>query len=703
MKTIALYARVSSEQQAQEATIESQISALRERALADGHPVLPGDLYADDGYSGATLRRPALERLRDRIAEGAIDIVYVHNPDRLARRYAYQVLLLEEFAEHGASVVFLQGPSASNAEDALLVQVQGMIAEYERAKIIERCRRGKLHGARQGIVNSLSGAPYGYLYTRRSETEPARYEVLLPEAKVVRQIFDALVHEQKSIGEVVRTLNAEGTPTRRGAPRWDRATVWAILRNPAYIGQAAYGKTEAVERGQLLRPIRGRAPVPRRSKSTYRDKPPDQWIHIRVPPIVSAEVFAAARDQLERNRRLSQRNARGERYLLQGLVVCARCGYAYYGKTVSKSAAKGGRRYAYYRCVGTDAYRFAGGRVCTNKQVRSDQLDDYVWESVRKVLEDPDRVIQEWTRRSATDRGQTERRAQRDEAAAVLAGHERSLKRVLDAYEAGALDLKELTERSERIRARILRAREELQKADEKLTETVTLQAVTGRLQDFADRVRHGLDRLTWCERRQLIRTLVARVEIDDEGAMVVYRLPPAAPSSGPDGERPGSPEEEPPASIHLRERRDHPALRRAREHRALAPVLHHPCLEPLPQQLEHLPVRDASLHEKHQLVVVDAPEVVADIGVEDVVASASTELAEGLQRLHRTAPGSEAVRGRTEVRLEDRLQNQFRRHLRHPVPNRRDAQRPLLSIGLRDIPAQHRCRPVRACSQLGA
>jgi site-specific DNA recombinase len=559
MKTIALYARVSSKQQAQQATIGSQTNALRERAAADGHRVLPGDLYVDDGFSGATLIRPALERLRDRIADGTIDIVYVHDPDRLARRYAYQMLLLEEFAAHGTSVVFLQGPSTNTAEDALLVQVQGMIAEYERAKITERCRRGKLHRARQGAVNPMSGAPYGYLYVRKSETEPARYDVLLPEAKIVRRIYDELVHKQKSIGEIMRGLNADSIPTRRGAPRWDRATVWGILRNPAYMGQAAYGKTEVAERGRLLRPIRGRARIPRRSKSTYRDKPPEQWIHIRVPAIVSPEVFAIARDQLERNRRLSQRNARGERYLLQGLVVCGRCGYAYYGKTVSKSAAKGGRRYAYYRCVGTDAFRFAGGRVCTNGQVRSDQLDDFVWESVRRVLEDPDRVIQEWTRRSASDRGQEERRAQRDEAANVLATHERSHKRLLDAYEAGALELKELTERSERLRPRIRRAREELNMAEERLTETVTLRAISGRLEDFAARVRHGLERLPWHERRQLIRALVARVEIDDEGATVVFRVPSTASSPEPDGDQPGSSADGPASGIHLRERRDLP------------------------------------------------------------------------------------------------------------------------------------------------
>jgi site-specific DNA recombinase len=559
MKTIALYARVSSDQQAQQSTVESQVSALRQRALADGHHVLPDDIYTDEGFSGATLIRPALERLRDRIAEGAIDILYVHSPDRLARRYAYQVLLLEECATRGVSVVFLQGPSAQNAEDALLVQVQGMIAEYERAKILERCRRGKIHRARQGLINPLSGAPYGYLYVRKSDTEPARYEILLPEAKVVRRIFKALVHQQKSIGEIVRTLNAEGVPTRRGAPRWDRTTVWAILRNPAYMGQAAYGKTEATERGRLLRPIRNRSSTPRRSKSTYRDKPADQWIHVHVPPIVSPEVFAAVREQLERNRRLSQRNARGKRYLLQGLVVCARCGYAYYGKTVSKSAAKGENRYAYYRCVGTDAYRFAGGRICANQQVRVDQLDGYVWESVRQVLQDPKRVLQEWSRRTKTDSVHAELRARRDEAAAVLANHERSLKRLVDAYEAGALDLEELTERSKRLKMHLQQARQHLAAAEEKLAENITLKAVVDRLEDFAGHVKRGLDRLSWNERRQLIRTLVARVEIDEEGATVLYRLPSMVPPAGPAGAEPtnSSGGEPPQGGLHLRRRRD--------------------------------------------------------------------------------------------------------------------------------------------------
>jgi len=534
MKSVALYARVSSAQQVQQATVASQLAALQERAKADGHTVLPSDVYVDEGYSGATLARPAMERLRDRAAEGGVEVLYVHSPDRLARRYAYQVLLLEEFARQGVSVTFLNGPAGHSAEDELLVQVQRMIAEYERARILERCRRGKLHKARSGIINPLGGAPYGYLYVRKSEEGPARYQVLLHEAKVVRSLFQWLVEEQASIGEMTRRLCSQRVPTRKGLSRWDRATVWAILHNPAYMGRAAFGKTEAVARGQLLRPIRGKGTLPKHAKSAHRDKPPSEWIAIPVPALVSPETFAAAREQLERNRRLSERNGRGQRYLLQGLTVGSRCGYAYYGKRVSRASAKGRALYGYYRCVGSDGYRFEGGRICHNPQVRVDQLDGYVWDSVRQVLQDPARVLDEWTRRGASEGMLAQLHAQREEARRALREHEQTLKRLRDAYEAGALELDDLVARSERVRGRSRHAQQELKQAEATLSQTVELKAVVGRLRDFAAQVGDGLDHLSWVKRRQLIRTLVAKVEIDEGGATVVYRVPTSGSPPGP-------------------------------------------------------------------------------------------------------------------------------------------------------------------------
>ena len=144
---VAIYARVSSDQQAERHTIDSQLAELNARAVQDGHCVRDDLLFIDNGHSGASLIRPALERLRDLVALSAVDVVYVHAPDRLARSYAHQVLLLEEFAHAGTQVVFLNRPIGNTPEDSLLLQLQGMFAEYERAKVLERSRRGKRHRA----------------------------------------------------------------------------------------------------------------------------------------------------------------------------------------------------------------------------------------------------------------------------------------------------------------------------------------------------------------------------------------------------------------------------------------------------------------------------------------------------------------------------------------------------------------------------
>ncbi len=155
---VALYARVSSEKQAEEGTVASQVAVLEKRITDDGYAVDPQYRFIDDGVSGTTLVRPALERLRDLAAVGAIDRLYVMAPDRLARRHGHQMLLLEELQARGVAVVFANRPLGTTPEDQLLVQVQGVIAEYEHAKILERTRRGRRHAARCGRVSALSKA-----------------------------------------------------------------------------------------------------------------------------------------------------------------------------------------------------------------------------------------------------------------------------------------------------------------------------------------------------------------------------------------------------------------------------------------------------------------------------------------------------------------------------------------------------------------
>src|SRR5262245_43820843 len=256
----AIYARVSSDQQIEAGTIVSQVAALEERLGSDGLALDPELRFLDEGYSGSTLVRPALERLRDAAASGAVDRLYVHSPDRLARKYAYQVLLVDEFQRGGVELIFLNRELGRSPEDDLLLQVQGMVAEYERAKILERSRRGKRHAAQRGSVNVLSGAPYGYRYINKWEGGgTARYEVVLEEARVVRQIFKIFTwvgQERCSLAEVCRRSQKQGVPSPKGKSFWDRTTVWGMLKNPAYLGTARYGKTRIGPRRSRPRPQR---------------------------------------------------------------------------------------------------------------------------------------------------------------------------------------------------------------------------------------------------------------------------------------------------------------------------------------------------------------------------------------------------------------------------------------------------------------
>jgi len=535
MSTIqaAIYARVSSEQQVAAHTIDSQLAALRERVLADGLH-LPAEMeFIDEAYSGATLVRPALERLRDLIAAGAVDRIYVHSPDRLARKYAYQVLLVDEFQRSGVEVAFLNRELGRSPEDDLLLQVQGMMAEYERAKIIERHRRGKRHSAYAGSVSVLCGAPFGYRYVTKHEAGgQARYEIVIEEARLVRQVFDWVGRERLTIGEVCRRLMKAGELTRTGRKQWDRSVVWAILKNPAYVGKAAFGKTRSGPMRPRLRAQRNGSLQPRRAYSHY-DMPQEAWISIPVPAIVDEDIFAAAQEQLRNNQRHARQGQRGARYLLQGLLVCKRCGYAYYGKAISNKAAKGkARDYAYYRCIGTDAYRFGGERVCCNRQVRTDLLDKSVWCEARSLLENPERVVEEYRRRL---RPQTSARG--DEIAMVetqLGKLRQGLGRLIDSYGEGLIEKKEFEPRITRLRERIEKLERQAQELVDEAAIQADLQLIIGQLEEFAGKVKEGLEKADWATQREVIRALVKRVEVDKGDVNVVFRV-----DSRPFGSRP--------------------------------------------------------------------------------------------------------------------------------------------------------------------
>jgi site-specific DNA recombinase len=535
--TAGLYARVSTDSQARGNTIASQIAALHERACADTITIDPHHAYIDEGRSGATLARPALERLRDAVAGGELDRVYVHAPDRLARRYAYQVLLIEEFRRGGVDVVFLNRPIGGSAEDDLLLQVQGMIAEYERARILERSRRGRRHAARSGAVSAMCRAPFGYRYVdRHAGGGAAQFEIIEDEAQMVRQLYRWIGVERISLREACRRLQGMGRLTRTGLEHWDPTTLNAMLRNPAYRGTAMFGRTRTIPPiGARLRPIRGRNQLPRDGHGSRAAVPREEWITVPVPPIVDADIFETVQGQLDENRKRKRDGRRRPGWLLQGLVVCQQCGYAFYGKMARSVAA--GREpadYGYYRCTGTDAHKFGGQPLCRNRSVRSDKLEAAVWHQIETVLDNPQRVAVEHERRIAAAQD-SKARVDLDAMDRQMARLRRGIDRLIDSYADEIIEAEEFKPRLAGLKQRLARLQADRDAAMAADEAERSLQLVIGRLADFAGRVRVGLDQLDWHGRRVIIRALIRRIEIDHDRVEVVFRIPgtPVPPQSG--------------------------------------------------------------------------------------------------------------------------------------------------------------------------
>jgi site-specific DNA recombinase len=520
---VAIYARVSSDQQAERQTIDSQLSELKALASRDGHEVKDGMLFVDNGHSGATLIRPALERLRDMVALSAADVVYVQAPDRLARSYAHQVLLLEEFARADVRVVFLNRPIGDSPEDNLLLQLQGMFAEYERAKLLERSRRGKRHRARAGAVSVLSRAPFGYRYvSREAGAGEARYDIDEDAAGVVRRIFAWVGQERLTLAGVCRRLLEAGIPSPTGRAHWSRAMVHTLLLNPAYAGRAVYGRRRCVPWRAPLRPPRGRNGVPRRPWRQV-PAPPEQHIGVPVPAIVDEALFAAAAEQLEENRKRSRERLAGVQYLLRGLLVCRKCGYAFIGYNP--------KPWRYYRCCGTDRNRFHGQLRCDARLLAVEPLEAAVWDEVCRLLRDPARVVEEYRRRlDAVSRGP--HRHELDAMARQSDRLRRALDRLIDGYAEGLIAKHEFEPRIAEVRRRIARLDAQtaaLRRAEE---QTRSLQLVIGKLNVFAEMVRDRLETADWSVRREIVRTLVKRIEVDDDVVRVVFRV-----DTGPSGQ----------------------------------------------------------------------------------------------------------------------------------------------------------------------
>jgi site-specific DNA recombinase len=517
----AIYARVSSARQKKDETIGSQTAALRDHARQLGAELPEEWVFEDEGHSGATLVRPALERLRDVVAGVGVDVVLCYSPDRLARKFAYQALLIEEFARAGTRVEFIKGPRGDSPEDQLMVQFQGMFAEYEKAQLMERYRRGKAYRAKAGSVNVLGGAPFGYRYLSKSPGCGAGYEIAGHEAALVAEMFRRYADDGASIADLARWLASENVPTRTGKSRWDRSVIWGMLRNPAYAGTAVFGKTMVVQESPGLNRrarLEGRT-TPRASKTV--DRPRGEWIEIPVPAIVTAETFERAARRLEDNKRFASRNSKIPS-LLQGLAACSACGYGYY-RTSTRTTNK---KIYYYRCLGSDDYRYQGGRVCGNKPVRADYLDTVVWDHITHLLADPALIRAEISKRLEQARTADPATRQRKRLELALAKATTAITRMIEAFQEQLITIDELRSRMPDLRARETNLRGQVDALDAQLADQEAYLKLADDLEGFLTQLRASTSGASVPERQRVLRLLVKDVLIGPEKITIRHRIP---------------------------------------------------------------------------------------------------------------------------------------------------------------------------------
>jgi site-specific DNA recombinase len=442
--------------------------------------------------------------------------------------------------------------------------------------------------------------------------------------------------------------SGSGIPTRTGKPQWERSTIWAMLRNPAYQGTACFQKTTMTPREhvRVTRRLRQRGGVPARP-TLLRDRPREEWIEIAVPALISPTQYALAQARLAENRRFAARHTKVPS-LLQGLLVCRSCGYAYYRTSTRTSR----RKLFYYRCLGSDDYRYPEGRRCTNRPVRQDALDALVWDEVIRLLENPSLVRQEIDRRLAALRTEHPVAVKRESLVKALTRIRRAIARLIEAYQEDLLSLEELRKRMPPLRQREATAATQLAAFEAELTDAETYVTLAQSLEGFLAKLHESAQTLALADRQRVVRLILKEVQVGPDTLVLRHSIP--VPGGHPD---PG---------YLLRGRSHHPTLGNP----ALPGGLQHPL-----EQVQDLAVLNPSRHLLQQPVMPDTVEEGHQVDVDHPRLVLDDRFGHPDHRRLRGPLGSITVRPVMEVRLEDGLQDEFERPLDHPVPNRRWCQ----------------------------
>jgi site-specific DNA recombinase len=520
---IALYARVSTNRQTQSQSIEQQIERLQEAVAQHADwELAPEHTYRDDGYSGAKLNRPGLDRMRDAASMAAFELILVTAPDRLARKYVHQVLLIEELKKLGCDIQFVERPmQEDDPHDQLLLQIRGAVAEYERNLIADRMRRGRQAKLRAGRLLPWTRAPYGYILDPEKPRDPSRVRIDPVKANIVRQIFTWYTDPETttSLHWVVKQLNEQQIPTPHGVKRWNPSTVRGILHSPNYTGIAYSGRTRPIparQRKSALLPV-GRG-------ESIRPTSPEEWIAVSVPAIIDQEMFDAAQFRLEKNQNMARRNNKSHNYLLRGLVSCGQC------RLSSTGRYQGG--YRYYTCRGrSDVHRAAKGERCTARYAPAQALDELVWQDLCQIVAKPDLITHELERAQAGEWLPQALQAKRNTVRQALASLERQQDRLLEVYLAEIIMRDEFERKRQELTQTQNGLQQQLRQLEQQAQKQIETLTLANNIQEFCQRIHPTLDNLTFEQRRQLVELLIDRVIVDDEKVEIRYVIP-TSPSS---------------------------------------------------------------------------------------------------------------------------------------------------------------------------
>jgi site-specific DNA recombinase len=518
--TVALYVRVSTPRQTHTQTIEQQLERLyarQEACATQAQRPLECLVFRDDGYSGATLRRPGLDALRDAVASGGVEWVLMTAPDRLARKYVHQVLLLEELERFGCVVEFLDRPMSQDPHDQLLLQIRGAVAEYERTLIADRMRRGRLAKLRTGTLLPWTRVPYGYRVDPDRPRDPQGMRMDPAEGAVVQELFVRYLQPGATLQGVVGALAREGVPTPHGRMHWSRSTLRWMLSNPVYLGQVYANRTRARpahQRQSALQPIGQQG-------TTLELTARASWVLVTtIPPLVSQELFDQVQVKLEENQRLAQRHNTTGEYLLRALVSCGVCGYACRGRQEPP-------RYAYYLCAGKSPGRpeHPDGR-CPARYIPAQALDALVWQDLCDVLTHPNSLAQALERAQAGAWLPQELQARRTQLQQGMRHVERQRERVGDAYQGGAMPLAEYRRRRQALDDQLSALERQRQRLEAQVDQHQIVTQVMSSIEAFCQRVRQGLAHATFAQRRQLVERLIDRVIVTDGDVEIHYVIP---------------------------------------------------------------------------------------------------------------------------------------------------------------------------------